>query len=130
MDWHMLFTDEMAIVWRWLGFLAGTLLLLALAAWGGKHAALQIRALARALSGRLVPAVDEPTDEVVRGLTALLTLIPALRRRHLQPRQVSIALLPVARALQAGLDGLLARLEDTPSDEPDAREEERANVAP
>jgi hypothetical protein len=88
-------------VWRLLGALLGTLLLLAGSLWAGARVTEQGRALWRALRGHraeAIAAVDETTDPLIVQLARLTTV----------PPEVWAAFLPAfLTALAAGLDRAL-----------------------
>jgi hypothetical protein len=89
-------------IWGLLGTLIGTLLLLALTFWAGKHVTRQARELWHTVRGHkaaLIHAIDEPTDPAVVTL-AQVSPVPAA---------VWAAFLPAfVNALAAGLDQALA----------------------
>ena len=97
-----LVSPEMVDVWRLLGALLGTLVLVAATLWVGRQAAGQVRGVWRAVrgyEGTALRAVDQPTDPVIVQL-ARLSGVPA---------GVWAAFLPVLlSALAAGLDHALA----------------------
>ncbi len=99
--------DEMLDVWRLLGALLGTLLLIAGSLWAGAQVTGQARALWRALRGHraeMIAAVDEVTDPLVVQLARLTTIPPG----------VWAAFLPTfLAALAAGLDRALGEHNET-----------------
>lgn len=98
---------EMLDVWRLLGALLGTLVLVAGLLWAGTQVTGQARALWRALRGHraeVIAAVDEVADPLIVQLARLTTIPPA----------VWAAFLPAfLTALAAGLDRALGENGET-----------------
>lgn len=103
-------TGDVLAVWRLLGALLGTLLLVAGSLWAGAQVTAQARALWRAVRGvhpQLVAAVDDPADP----------LLVQLERLSSVPAAVWATFLPAfLNALAEGLDRALGDAPDAPAE--------------
>jgi hypothetical protein len=99
---EMMISDPMLDVWRLLGSLLGTLLIVTATLWASQQLLGQVRALWRVVRDYkedIVAAVDEPTDPFIRQLAQLSSV----------PDVVWAAFLSAfLNSLAAGLDQALA----------------------